>query len=38
MISDERLYDDIRATTLEVRNLLRDFREQPDKFINISPF
>ncbi len=38
MINDDRLYEDLRSTTLEARNLLREFREQPDKFINISPF
>jgi phospholipid/cholesterol/gamma-HCH transport system substrate-binding protein len=38
MLNDERLYEDLRATTLEARNLLREFREQPDKFINLSPF
>ncbi len=38
LLKDERLYEDLRATTLEARNLLREFREQPEKFINISPF
>ena len=38
LMRDERLYEDLRATTLEARNLIREFREQPDKFINISPF
>ncbi len=38
MLNDERLYEDLRSTTLEARNLLREFREQPDRFINVSPF
>lgn len=38
LIKDERLYEDLRNTTLEARNLIREFREQPGKFIQISPF
>ena len=38
LMKDENLYQDLRNTTLETRNLIREIREQPGKFLKISPF
>ncbi|HUU30443.1 MAG TPA: MlaD family protein [archaeon] len=38
LMRDERLYDELRETALEARNLIQEFREHPDKFIRIKAF
>lgn len=38
LMQDERLYEDLRATTLETRLLIREIREHPANFLKISPF
>jgi len=38
MLKDERLYEELRQTALEARNLIREIREHPDKYIKLDVF
>ncbi|HLA41447.1 MAG TPA: MCE family protein, partial [Candidatus Glassbacteria bacterium] len=38
MLKDESLYEELRETALEARNLMREIRDNPEKFINIKAF
>ena len=38
MLKDERLYEELRQTALEARNLIREIREHPDKYLKIEAF
>jgi len=38
LLKDERLYEELRQTALEARNLIREIREHPDKYIKLKAF
>jgi len=38
LLRDESLYQELRDTALEARNLLREIRDNPEKYINIKAF
>ncbi len=38
MLKDEKLYEELRQTALEARNLIREIREHPDKYIKLDVF
>ena len=38
LLKDESLYEELRQTALEARNLIREIREHPDKYIRLKAF
>ena len=38
LLKDEKLYEDLRQTALEARNLIQEIRDKPEKYIRIKAF